>query len=341
MERSKGKKDDPGDDQGDSTSSEDTQSETEETNSEIAASRKREYDKPNRKSEKVATAPYRTLGLPLAQSKKRESKTDAMRNTSLPDEVGSAPPGSWLNRSLEEQVLFAGTIVAQTLYDGPWPSPVMEETADDLEKDSTDDMTRHKAHMSMIGASLRKFCQDTILKTMSSAMNSHSVRKKGASLDERPFLGTLLMIREVLAQNYFTIFGSNGIRREEKGEINDTGLVAFASRAMATSVILCAIQEHPRTETLTNVFLDKANAYDESRGSFTDLLSPYIDDKEESEVANIQDDSFALNACKHPLVANQRSRTTAKRRKDNESSVLCLPEPNAVHITILRPTCCE
>ena len=292
--------------------------------------------------EEVTSAPCSTPTVSSTQPQKRMRKAAPIPNASLSKEnisSASKEESLWRNRSLEQQVLFAGTIVAQALYDGPWPSPGTDTNSGISER------TRHKVHMSMIGASLRKFCQDTVLKTMSDVIrnNESTVNRTEASLDQRPFLGTLLMIRELLAQNYLTIFGANGIRCPDKV---DPGVATFASRVVATSVILFALQQQLTTTMSTNVFLDTANEYDESRESFTGLLSSYMDKKgdQSSELTNMQGDSFALHAGKHPLVANHMMARSTKRRKDNNeygSDTLRIPEPNAVHITILRPTYCE
>jgi hypothetical protein len=187
--------------------------------------------------------------------------------------------------------------------------------------------------MSMIGESLRKFCQDIVLKTMSGAVNRKFITRMETGFDERPFIGTLLMLREVLSQNHYKIFGSNGNHRQDKNQMVEAGSATFAAQVLATSVILYALRQQLGSDTLVSMFLESANEYDENRGSFTGLLSPYIHKREtESQATNLRDASFALHASKHSLVAS--GATLTKRRKDNEANAPSLPEPNAVHMTL-------
>ena len=211
---------------------------------------------------------------------------------------------SWDAQQREEweakrnQIVRAADLVAHALHLGPWPSPYRSldpsaiekrHNARSLDDDDDDVMTKHTAHMSMVGASIEQFVQDVIVPTVreeiarsqspSASTDIKRRRDSDISVAEglRVFLGTLLMIRELFVLNAMSIFGPSGMitgREADFGStldddiqndlVTDDEAAIFSVRILATTIILTGLADlgDKASEELTTAFLNVVAKYE-------------------------------------------------------------------------------
>jgi hypothetical protein len=211
---------------------------------------------------------------PDVDTNSAEKPTKA-RNTKLRTEEEKK---ARLIQNIQEQVICAGTLVAQALYGGPWPSPPPE--------DGGSRSAHHQSHMSMVGASVQQFCRDTALPSMlQAALDQPDVK---LPFGKSPLVGTCIMLREVLVQNSKAIFGLPNIPEKH----------AFGARVLATAVVLQAL-DHDAVMTRRK-FLEAIRAYDAGDASFGNHLVYDLDPTDPAQ------ESFQRHARRHPMRGRNR-----------------------------------
>jgi hypothetical protein len=270
-------------------------------------------------------------------------------------------PEQILAQLTHRQVRMAADCVQQALYAGPWPSPVdvNDENGNgcgDIPKEAQEEKcgkysTGVSAHFSMVGASLQQYSLDVILPAILQAQLDSVVPSVSSTAGlSRPFLGTMLLLREVLIQNSESIFGDKAIMEVHGNETDETVVDAlvFGSRVLVTAVMLCALQQH-----LDYMFRDSMlpDAYSVEVDKFLALMQDYdsgglLFSKVIQSVDNMNavlavlprtadpvdhaaawKSSFFRHLKRHPLYRHAIT---------SDIGDIDIPETNAVHITILQ-----
>ena len=149
-----------------------------------------------------------------------------------------------------DQVMLAVDMVANSLLNGPWPSPFCnladpegEEQQQQQQQqqlamphqngktpDRFDRHWEHTRHMTIVGTSLKEYARDVILPSF------QAERGGGGSLDEqRVFLAVLILLREVMIQNAESIFGTASF------DFSDDLAAASQSQPSAHALPICAV----------------------------------------------------------------------------------------------------
>lgn len=214
----------------------------------------------------------------------------------------------------QQQIARAAALVSRSLLLGAWPSPYRPYVRRDpdgnnsMDVDDHDDdhdmyseghgrrnYPRHRAHMSMVGASLEKFANDIIgpalvatraaapgASPQPSAQQQQQQRQpqdnKSSNIQLshprwRAFLGALLLFRELLCQNAATIFGpvlvdddlaGEQAEKEQKEKDDDDDEAAFfATQVLATAIVLTGLSD---AEAMAALSMSSGGS-----GSFVDL----------------------------------------------------------------------
>ena len=253
--------------------------------------------------------------------KKRASKqttTAAAAQATQPQPQFYHPPQS--KEETRRQIRRAAALVSKSLLLGAWPSPYRSLVPPSASSPSANiggdyphrpgnqnshannNYQAHRAHVSMVGASLQKFAIDVITPAMLTANesgsnnsptsltqnNNNRNNKKDIVLrtgqNQRVFLGALLLYRELLCQNAVAIFGPSAmltgreddfgaslaevITDDDKEDDEDDDseaddTVLFSVQVLATAVILTGLADlGEQTELLKDDFLDMAEAYE-------------------------------------------------------------------------------
>lgn len=179
--------------------------------------------------------------------------------------------------------MVAAQITSRALLLGNWPTPY-----DNLQQSAT--------HMSIVGASLEKFTNDIVNLNM-------QVSKL------RTFLGTLLLLREVLILNAGSIFGA---------PTNDYGSI----QVLATAVILSALSDFSGNDPMLeeqfySLFLDTVQEYDTGSDAFA---LPRLSPQQSSAESRAWQATWNHHCDRHPLSNPIHNR----------------PFPTAVHVSILE-----
>jgi hypothetical protein len=177
-----------------------------------------------------------------------------------------------------QEILSAVALVSRTLMSGSYPSPYkasFNERSDEESSlgimDSTVSTTLHVTHMSAVCASLEKFTNDIIIPSFVGELHSTLVPESidteesigvdiGATEHRtsdanetstrpdtvlRAFFGTLLLLREVLVQNFDTVFGpyaASGIPiKEQIASKTESEIDQLSKQIFVTAIILTGI----------------------------------------------------------------------------------------------------
>jgi hypothetical protein len=92
--------------------------------------------------------------------KKRRSKSQKKRT------VQQLLPTPVLLEAKRQEVISAAPLVARALHAGPWPSPYRSLNPAIAEQQQQLDYQAHLTHMSMVGASIEKFANDTMMEEL-------------------------------------------------------------------------------------------------------------------------------------------------------------------------------
>jgi hypothetical protein len=288
-----------------------------------------------------------------------ERTIEEANDTASDAEITTAdPPQSNQDRQMN-QITAAVDLVIDSLTTGPWPSPPrcvdpasVSRRALDMKRAEME-LDLHEQHLSMVSVSLHQFATDVI----APAMIAGGVTKDD---DLRVFLGTLLILREVLTTNARAIFGASAIVSGSEPDFShrfkktNTNLgrreefALFGARILATSVILAGLDglDDEDSESLAAEFLRRAKMYDNGDEEFSDNLIR-IDGSNRAYLPNgsplppeeriAWQVSFNYHYDMHPVVVNKRKReNTADRTRRNRRKPPQLPKPNALHISILE-----
>jgi len=167
------------------------------------------------------------------------------------------------------QVLNAASLVINALHDGPWPSPVRRLDPTQVADRTDEEDTAHRRHLSMASASIQQFARDVIVPAM---LAEEGDPRKNSHV----FLGTLLILREIMTQNALTIFGESALLTGNENDFipgaeevlqyhgfeEDSGV--FSAQVLATSVILTGLEslEFGVARSLSTEFLRMVEKYD-------------------------------------------------------------------------------
>jgi hypothetical protein len=252
--------------------------------------------------------------------------------------------------TLKTQVMSAASTVARSLNLGPWPSPHQSlDIGGTIEKSVTKPSAAslHSQHMSVVAASIQQFAYDVILRSMELEIPDKANESKA-------FLGTMLILREVLTQNGEGIFGSVASLVEDDSEDGSWGdevnqeAKILSHQVLATSVILAGLEafQGPWSEKLSTDFLCMIDGYDND----SDEVAEYMVPVEQSTAVTLSGGremsieerlawqlSTNLHRDDHPVIKRKRAienaETSWKARKIEVAS------PNACHISILEEAC--
>jgi hypothetical protein len=160
-------------------------------------------------------------------------------------------------------------------------------------KNKVSDLVRaHQDHVEVVVASIKQFTHDVIRPKIMEDLNIAltEAAEMGEMYDNGPlrvFLGTLLMLREVMAQNAVEIFGPTASLSGKESDFSEhmgTGSVAptmteeqsstHTAKLMATAVIIAGLaQLEDASEHLTEQFLGMISEYEYVISSITFALS--------------------------------------------------------------------
>jgi hypothetical protein len=147
--------------------------------------------------------------------KKRRSKSQKKRM------VQQLLPTPVLLEAKRQEVISAATLMARALHAGPWPSPYRSFDPAIAEQQQSD-YQAHSTHMSMVGASIEKFANDIIIPAMMEDLAHTTPAAHETNDNLRVFLGTLVMLREVLIQNAGSIFGGSAMLTGQEADFGST-----------------------------------------------------------------------------------------------------------------------
>lgn len=176
-----------------------------------------------------------------------------------------------LLESKRQQVVHAATLVSRALHAGPWPSPHRSLDPTEYAMRTVMGYKRHTRHMSMVGASVEKFALDIILPSVMQELSqtpprstaSYSVddddddAKETVGDDIRVFIGTLILLREVLILNATSIFGPSAALTGDEADFGTTLLGAKDDTTTAvhpTGVVVETTTSAAAAAALTSIF---------------------------------------------------------------------------------------
>jgi hypothetical protein len=171
-----------------------------------------------------------------------------------------------------QEILSAVALVTRTLMSGSYPSPYKTSEVTTKLADDSASTTLHMTHMSAVCASLEKFTNDIIIPSFVGELHSTLVPESidaevsigsetGASENRstgvndtsnlhdnvlRAFFGTLLLLREVLVQNFDNVFGpyaASGLPIGDQIALskNDVEIDNLSKQIFVTAIILTGI----------------------------------------------------------------------------------------------------
>jgi hypothetical protein len=199
--------------------------------------------------------------------------------------------------------------------------------------------------MSVVAASIQQFAYDVILRSMELEIPEKSNESKA-------FLGTMLILREVLTQNGEGIFGSvaslvpdDDANDDSYGdEVNQEAKI-LSHQVLATSVILAGLEafQGPWSEKLSTDFLCMIDGYDND----SDEVAEYMVAVDQSTAVILSGGremsaeerlawqlSTNLHRDDHPVVKRKREIENAETSWKARKIEVALP--NACHISILE-----
>jgi hypothetical protein len=256
--------------------------------------------------------------------------------------------------TLKTQVMSAASTVARSLNLGPWPSPFLSLDAAGAVENKSANSTKlsasslHSQHMSVVAASIQQFAYDVILRSMELEIPDKANESKA-------FLGTMLILREVLTQNGEGIFGSVASLVEDDdskdgsyGDETNQEAKILSHQVLATSVILAGLEafQGPWSEKLSTDFLCMIDGYDND----SDEVAEYMVAVDQSTAVTLSGGremsveerlawqlSTNLHRDDHPVIKRKREIENAETSWKARKIEVALP--NACHISILEEAC--
>jgi hypothetical protein len=250
--------------------------------------------------------------------------------------------------TLKTQVMSAASTVARSLNLGPWPSPHQSLDAGAVEKSATkpSSSSLHSQHMSVVAASIQQFAYDVILRSMELEIPDKANESKA-------FLGTMLILREVLTQNGEGVFGSVASLVDDSkntswgNELNQEAKI-LSHQVLATSVILAGLEafQGPWSEKLSTDFLCMIDGYDND----SDEVAEYMVAVDKNTAVTLSGGremsaeerlawqlSTNLHRDDHPVIKRKREIENAETAETNwKARKIEVASPNACHISILE-----
>lgn len=309
---------------------------------------------------------------PTSQHAEPQGNTHSDRETTvirMGEHQSTVDHVSVSDRLLSQQTIMnTVAMVCSSLRNGPWPSlvrtldPRMSVTGIG---DTLQARNLHLEHMSIVSASLDQFCRDVVIPSFLGD-EGHTRPRSQPLNQKRLFLGTLLLLREVMVQNAESIFGQSALLtgREpdfgadhsagndhnfDSGDQGETSL--FSAKVLVTSVILAGLMESNTVESedvrmdssICDEFLAVVQDYDSGEDDFLpspvdEHATPYL-----SSGAEFSDDEKIAWIIHHNAQCDQHELVLESCRRnfkfvDNgfEARDKSFISTNAAHITILE-----
>jgi hypothetical protein len=277
--------------------------------------------------------------------KETNAKSTVLVNSGPPAKSSSRPdPAPIFPTTLKTQVMSAASTVARSLNIGPWPSPFLslEPAAESSENNSSSVL--HSQHMGVVAASIQQFAHDVVLRSM-------EIEVPDKANESKAFLGTMLILREVLTQNGEGIFGSLGpllvadSTDSSLGHEQDQETTVLSYQVLATSVILAGLDafQGPWSEKLATDFLCMVDGYDND----SDEVAEYMIAVDQDTAVTLSSGremcpeerlawqlSTNLHRDDHPVI--QRKRGIENADGSWKARKIEIAKPNACHISILE-----
>jgi hypothetical protein len=277
-------------------------------------------------------------------------------------EIGSGPG---LIASIGDHVTTAASIVIHSLQEGPWPSPFLSFDPASVHARDSDDYRLHFEHFQVVGESLRQFSQDVIAESMLLVTVETRRCETPGNVDpvdlDRVFFGSLLILREVLAQNAERIFGPSVLKVFEQAAVSDGSLESieeafqYTLNTLASAVITAGLHvfdqsrddgESTTANSAAERFLHLVQRYDNGDSEIVNCLKWVgIDGPDDSlnqsfshaSASDADADSFAwhlsmrLHTELHP--SYQVNCTSAQSEQPIENATCRIPVANICHMT--------
>jgi hypothetical protein len=242
-------------------------------------------------------------------------------------------------------VLSAAATVAKSLGSGPWPSPYLSLKYQDIASRMAKDYSQHDEHMTIVASSLQQFASDVVLRQMTREGSTNEQSSKA-------FVGTLMILREVLTQNGKEIFGPLDTLPDDRPETPEIAVAqeqedsVLRYQVLATSVILAGLELLQGIDSKLYVvdFLRMIELYDGDSDNVAKCMA-LVDENTNAVLpsgrAMRPEERLAwqissnLHRDAHPVIKRRRMQGPSEGDADGVQRIQ-VPEANVCHISIFE-----